>query len=87
MAETGIQDERIMMRRICSILQEADEPLSRLDISRALEPDVVAELRLYIEKMLKLGILRIKMMGAAGTTTVNRYELAEGVDCSKIEAD
>lgn len=87
MSDSGVKDEREMMRLICRTLRAVGQPLSRLELSQALEPEVVPELRLYIEKMLKLGILRLRMTGAVGTTTVNRYEVADGIDCDSIEAD
>lgn len=64
-------------RMVCQVLRDAGRPLTRRDIARALEPQVIPNLRTIIEKLMQEGKIAGYITATDTQTTVLRYTLTE----------
>lgn len=66
-------------RLVCRVLYEAGGPLTRREIARAIEPQVIPNLRLVIEDLMKRGKVEGYITASETETTIMRYILTENV--------
>jgi hypothetical protein len=80
MDETTQNNSTLILQTLCA----ANQPLSRLEIARAIEPTVIPDLRGLLEDMLKSGTLTSTMSATENETAVVRYMVGKDVDCSSL---
>lgn len=65
-------------RLVCQVLQQAGRPLTRRDIVRAIEPQVIPNIRQVIEDLMKRGKVESYIASSDTETTIMRYILKDG---------
>lgn len=79
-----ISDSQEAMRLICRTIRATGEPMSRLELARAIEPDTIFDLRGVLEEMMKWGMLMTHVTSTQNQTVVLRYALVPGTDCDSL---
>jgi hypothetical protein len=75
--------ERAAIAIVCKIIQDAGQPVSRLEITRAIKHKRVMDLSYILGLMLKEKIIIAKQDSTENSTLVLRYVFAKGFDFDK----
>ena len=75
--------ERAAITVVCKIIQDAGQPVSRLEITRAIKHKRVMDLSYILGLMLKEKIIIAKQDSTENSTLVLRYAFAKNFDFDK----